>query len=183
MEKKKIAVITGGSSGIGKAIVENLANQNYEVVNADIQRDGGSPAQYFECDVTKAQDIARLYEFVNRQMGTPDVLISNAGQGWEDFRNELAAKEEAIGEGFRQEDNQVATAWERLNDDYSYQTVYHYRDGELWLQTYYRGNNPTSATDSLSNEEGQLLTRENATNPEFQDLWKRMEEKAQNLFN
>ena len=110
-------------------------------------------------------------------------LANSSNFNWEDFRNELAAKEEAIGEGFRQEDNQVATAWERLNDDYSYQTGYHYRDGELWLQTYYRGNNPMSATDSLSNEEGQLLTRENATNPEFQDLWKRMEEKAQNLFN
>ncbi len=102
---------------------------------------------------------------------------------WEDFRNELAAKEEAIGEGFRQEDNQVATAWEKLNDRYFYQTVYHYRDGELWLQTYYRGNNPTSATDSLSNEEGRLLTRESATDPEFRDLWERMEQKAQNLFN
>ena len=111
------------------------------------------------------------------------VNLNDPAFSWEDFRNELAAKEEAIGEGFRQEENQVATAWEKLNDRYSYQTVYRYKDGELWLQTYYRGNNPTSATDSLSNDEGELLTRESATDPEFQDLWKRMEEKAQNLFN
>src|SRR5690554_514919 len=110
-------------------------------------------------------------------------LNDPAAFNWEDFSNELAAKEEAIGEGFSQGDNQVATAWEKFNDQYSYQTVYHYRDGELWLQTYYRGNNPTSATDSLSNEGGQLLTRESAKDPEFQDLWKKMEEKAQNLLN
>lgn len=81
MNKKKIAVITGGSSGIGKAIVENLAKQDYEVINADIRRDVGSAAYYLECDVTKADDIARLYDFVTKQIGTPDVLISNAGQG------------------------------------------------------------------------------------------------------
>ena len=82
MDKKQIAVITGGSSGIGKALVEKLAKQNYEVVNADIRRGEGSTAtHYLECDVTKAPDIARLYDFVTRQIGTPDVLISNAGQG------------------------------------------------------------------------------------------------------
>jgi len=110
-------------------------------------------------------------------------LANTSSFKWEDFRNELSAKEEAIGEGFRQGNNYVATAWEKLNDRYSYQTVYHYREGELWLQTYYRGNNPTSATDSLSKEEGQLLTKEDANNPEYQDMWNRMEEKALNLVN
>jgi len=81
MNKKKIAVITGGSSGIGKAIVENLAKQDYEVINADIRRDVGSAAHYLECDVTNANHIARLYDFVTKKIGTPDVLISNAGQG------------------------------------------------------------------------------------------------------
>lgn len=82
MDKKKIAVVTGGSSGIGKAIVEKLAQQDYEVVNADIQPDRrSSPAHYFSCDVTKAEDINELYTFVHGQFGVPDVLISNAGQG------------------------------------------------------------------------------------------------------
>lgn len=110
-------------------------------------------------------------------------LNDPAAFNWEDFRNELAAKEEAIGEGFRQEENQVATAWEKLNDRYSYQTVYHYRNGELWLQTYYKSNDTTSSTDSLSNEEGRLLTKESANNPELQDLWKRMEERAANVLS
>jgi NADP-dependent 3-hydroxy acid dehydrogenase YdfG len=82
MDKKKIAVITGGSSGIGKAIAEMLAKQNYKVINADLRPDeGDSPAHYVQCDVTKASDIEGLYEFVRSQHGVPDVLVSNAGQG------------------------------------------------------------------------------------------------------
>lgn len=82
MDKKKIAVITGGSSGIGKAIVNKLSQQHYEVVNADIHPDKNSDAaHYLPCDVTKAKDIEELYAFVHGQFGAPDVLISNAGQG------------------------------------------------------------------------------------------------------
>jgi hypothetical protein len=110
-------------------------------------------------------------------------LANSSTFNWDSFRNELSAREEAIGEGFRQEEQQVATAWEKFNDKYSYQTVYHYRDGELWLQTYYKSNNTTSSTDSLSNEEGQLLTKQGANNPELQDLWTKMEEMAANVLN
>lgn len=82
MDDKKIAVVTGGSSRIGKAIVEKLAQQGYAVVNADIHPDQkASPAHYHYCDVTKAEDLNDLYTFVHRQFGVPEVLISNAGQG------------------------------------------------------------------------------------------------------
>jgi len=108
-------------------------------------------------------------------------LTDKANFNWEDFRNGISGQEEAIGEGFKQEEQQVATAWEKFSDRYAYQTVYHYRDGELWLQTYYKSNN--SATDSLSNEEGELLTRQGGDSPELQDLWRKMEEKAGNILN
>ncbi len=82
MDDKKIAVVTGGSSGIGKAIAEKLAQQGYAVVNADTHPDqNASPAHYRYCDVTKAEDLNDLYTFVHRQFGVPEVLVSNAGQG------------------------------------------------------------------------------------------------------
>jgi NADP-dependent 3-hydroxy acid dehydrogenase YdfG len=82
MINKKIAVITGGSSGIGKAISEALVEQNYAVINADIAPpDHKHPADHFRCDVTKGEDIHQLYLHVQTHYGVPDVLISNAGQG------------------------------------------------------------------------------------------------------
>ena len=109
------------------------------------------------------------------------VHTGDSNFNWEDFRSGLQARPEAIGEGFHLGENEVASAWQKLNGDYSYQTVYRYSDNGLWLQTYYRGNNATSETDSLSNEPGQLLTKEAAQDPELQKLWNQMEERAKNL--
>jgi len=82
MDKKKIAVVTGGSSGIGKAIVEKLTGQSYVVINADIDPgEDANTAHYLQCDVTKALDIDTLYNFVLTRYGIPDVLVANAGQG------------------------------------------------------------------------------------------------------
>ncbi len=100
---------------------------------------------------------------------------------WGDFRNGLQAQPGSIGEGFHFGENEVATAWQKLNDNYSYQTVYRYSGNRLWLQTYYRGNNATSENDSLSNEPGQLLTKQAAQDPDLQKIWNQMEERASNL--
>src|SRR5690606_36290458 len=82
MPKKKIAVITGGSSGNGAAISSTLSRQEYAVVNADVNSPKDvSESEHFPCDVSRAQDVANLYQFVLSQYGVPDVLVSNAGQG------------------------------------------------------------------------------------------------------
>lgn len=82
MIQTKIAVITGGSSGIGKAIADKLLQQGYIVVNADLNPPKEkSTARYVRCDVTQAPDIEQLYREVVTHYGIPDVLISNAGQG------------------------------------------------------------------------------------------------------
>lgn len=97
---------------------------------------------------------------------------------WEDFKNGLAAKQEAIGEGFSQEEDKVTTAWQKLNDRISYQTVYHHQDGEVWLQTYYKDHSQKAGNQS--NEEGTLLTKAAAENQDLMDLWNNMEAKAAN---
>jgi len=154
-------------------------------------REGNTGNKVTEIDSLRDSNIILQHEEVPDPSDQPAFAPENAVKvnmasasnfDWETFRNELAAKEEAIGEGFRQEENQVATAWEKLNEQYAYQTVYHYRDGELWLQTYYKSNDPSSSTDSLSNEQGQLLTRDGGKNSDLQDLWKKMEERAQEVF-
>lgn len=79
---KKIAVITGGSSGIGNAIANKLLTTGYTVINADINApEIDSEAGFVYCDITDPSQISMLYQYVKSHHGIPDVLISNAGQG------------------------------------------------------------------------------------------------------
>ena len=79
---KKIAVVTGGSSGIGKAIAEKLHEEGLTVVVADIAE--GEKKQgilYKKCDVSKGAEIDELYAWTLDKLGKPSILILNAGQG------------------------------------------------------------------------------------------------------
>lgn len=80
--KSGVAVITGASSGIGKACAELLHSSGFQVVNADKDSGGsGSEVAYVRCDVSDQTDINALYDHVKQMYGVPDVLISNAGVG------------------------------------------------------------------------------------------------------
>ena len=86
---KKIAVITGGCSGIGLATVELFLQEGARVVVGDIQDDKGaelvkrfgSALRYRRCDVTQASDIQALLQEAQLAFGGLDILFNNAGSG------------------------------------------------------------------------------------------------------
>ncbi|CAN5505316.1 SDR family oxidoreductase [soil metagenome] len=79
---KKVCIITGGSSGIGKACVEKFLNEGFIVVDASRTKKGKviDPNYfYFKTDVAKESDIKKLFSFVEKSFGKIDTLINNAG--------------------------------------------------------------------------------------------------------
>jgi NAD(P)-dependent dehydrogenase (short-subunit alcohol dehydrogenase family) len=86
----KVAVVTGGSSGIGRAAVELFAEEGAVVVIADIiDSDGqsvadglakqGLTATFIHADVSKEADVQAMFTFALSQYGRLDVLFNNAG--------------------------------------------------------------------------------------------------------
>ncbi|MCC5826993.1 SDR family oxidoreductase [Alkalimonas sp.] len=73
-----VAVVTGGSTGIGSAVVEKLLQQGYQVINLDIQP--GLAGVYLSCDVSKVSEVQQAIARVLAEYGRIDVLVSNAGR-------------------------------------------------------------------------------------------------------
>ncbi len=88
--KGKSALITGGASGIGRAIAQHFAGEGASVVIADrdttrgqaaareIQQRGGSSI-FFSCDVTVADDCRRAVQKTSEAFGPLNLLVNNAG--------------------------------------------------------------------------------------------------------
>src|SRR5690625_7273294 len=79
----KIVFITGGSSGIGKAIGDYLSNRNYKVYGTSRNPDRISDSSFslLKMDVTDADSIERAVSLIVEKHGKIDVLINNAGVG------------------------------------------------------------------------------------------------------
>ncbi|KAI0521077.1 NAD(P)-binding protein [Xylaria bambusicola] len=80
----EIAVVTGGSSGIGKLTVEKLAAHGLRVAVLDIQdlpksMETNTRIRFFRCDVTSSESVAETAGAVRREIGHPSILINNAG--------------------------------------------------------------------------------------------------------
>lgn len=85
----KIALITGGASGIGLASAQRLIEEGAFVFIAGRRQDAldkavealGSNAQGVQADVTKPDDLDRVFETVQNEKGHLDILVANAGVG------------------------------------------------------------------------------------------------------
>lgn len=82
MAKQALAIITGGSSGIGQEICRKLSEAGYHVINADVEKPKKEQknVQHISCDITKASEVDKLAAEVGRYSG-PGVLVLNAGRG------------------------------------------------------------------------------------------------------
>jgi len=92
----KVAVVTGGASGIGSAIVDAFAAKGATVVVLDramqaAQRkvSQGSAAAAVECDVTLEQSVANAITAVSAQFDRIDILVNSAGIAVTDAAEDL----------------------------------------------------------------------------------------------
>jgi NAD(P)-dependent dehydrogenase (short-subunit alcohol dehydrogenase family) len=85
--KGKTAIVTGGATGIGRAIAGSLAAHGVRIVVADLNLDAakkaagelGPEALAFGLDVSKRAEVERSFALIEKTVGNYDILIANAG--------------------------------------------------------------------------------------------------------
>lgn len=87
----KVALVTGGSKGLGKAMARGFAEAGADVVIssrheselksalAEITAGTGVRGAYLVSDMTQRDEVQKLADFATRQMGRIDILVNNAG--------------------------------------------------------------------------------------------------------
>ncbi len=88
----KIALITGGATGIGRACTQLLSQSNATVVinyekskEKEAQRlkeeitASGQTAAIFQADISNPDEVAALFEYISNTFGALDILVNNAG--------------------------------------------------------------------------------------------------------
>lgn len=87
MFKEKVAVVTGGASGIGLATTKKLLSEGANVIILDLKMDEeiinslGSNAIYLKCDVSNEENVKNCIEEIIKKFNHIDYLVANAGIG------------------------------------------------------------------------------------------------------
>lgn len=108
----KVALVTGGASGIGRACAERLAAEGAKVVVTDVQDDKGEAVAkalpgglYLRHDVTDEEAWIKVVAATAERFGRLDILVNNAGIGLggsvldmslTDFRKQMAVNVEGV---------------------------------------------------------------------------------------
>ena len=94
--KDRVAIVTGGAQGIGRAIADKLGAEGATVVVADLNGAGAEAAAAaipgavgMQADVSSPADVGRLVDETVRRFGKLDILVNNAAivpfTAWDDI--------------------------------------------------------------------------------------------------
>ncbi|TKY61948.1 Secoisolariciresinol dehydrogenase [Spatholobus suberectus] len=102
----KVAIITGGASGIGAATAKLFVQHGAKVIIADVQDELGEslckslgangPIHYVHCDVTSDSDVENAVDVAVSKYGKLDIMYNNAGISGDSSRSVLAHDNEAF---------------------------------------------------------------------------------------
>ena len=90
MNNKKVALVTGGARGIGKAICRALAKEGFKIAlnynnsekeafNLKNELSAITEVEIFKCDVSDSLQVKAMFSEISRKLGNVDVLVNNAG--------------------------------------------------------------------------------------------------------
>lgn len=101
----KVAIVTGGANGIGRAAAFRFANEGALVTIADLDsangeetvrliRENGGEALFFKTDVTASDQVKELIDFTASEFGSLHIMFNNAGIGNSEVRSVDLTEEE-----------------------------------------------------------------------------------------
>ncbi len=88
MNNKKLAIVTGASNGIGRAISKKLCEDNFIILAVDVdeingkklaEEKGNDNIHFYKCDIQIEDEVKKLFIFAKKEFDNIDVVVNNAG--------------------------------------------------------------------------------------------------------
>lgn len=82
MSERTVAIVTGGSSGIGRSVVQRYLSKNYTVAVVDIKLSNEFPnVHYYQGDVSDQEGAKKVVDQIVHDLGGVNILVNCAGIG------------------------------------------------------------------------------------------------------